>query len=1090
MQEQLATRKRLLRDATSSWYEKLIAPNATLSAVLSAQHMVEGTDTDALQQPADMAETASSRATRNNDGSASPEHHAVTAQKAEAPKTQPGTTDAESTDSGKEPTTEAQRSVMQLLKPALRKHGSLARGVWVPRRKVYDYDWENGKETHHLERQKLCLAIPTLWPAEHQPAHAAVSMPCEAAAKESLSAVYKVCQGEDLHAWSRLGFTPLGLAAFLGRRQLVQMLIESGASLSAGMLLSTARQFVPHQSTSGWAHHEVLTPLSAAALGAAASAKHPSVLPASQTYTKPGSATDLDTNAAGVDFAGTLQYLLRAMTEAGTAKGTPAAQKDSQEPEQPSVITADVFRPLHSALQRGWEPELKCILPLYTSMLSTTCPGFSGWQPLHVAAQGPALSVRLLLDLGANKDAVGSELNYTPLMVAVARGNAEVCQLLISSGAALEAVPGTGTPGPLHLAAREGYDDILSQLLKAGANQDARDGSGMTPLMAACAAARTSSVTTLLGHKGSKPDESLSDMHGYTALHHAVLAASEAGGDTLARELVVPLIKSHTGDLRDKQGRTALHLLAMQRCGSIELVQILIHKGGCLVDAKDGWGHTSLDLAVAAGSNEMVQELSAHSKQHTGPTGVAPAKANSTDIPPAMQQAFDAASRGNLDAILSAIQAAKENNLNLDQPNDRQDCLVHVLCARGTAHRQDTQESSRENKLRLAALKAAVQAGANINARNGVGQTALHVATYHASPSAQNRPVPTVELLLELRADPNAACFNGGTALMLLAASGETAAMRKLISAGADVNACTTNGFTAAMQAARNGHLDALKLLVEHKANLEAFASINTKSGTQLSSSASWATEAQRQPAVHSSSSGRLVGKGGDLWQGPPGTPSASPDTAGQQDQLPQNRETVLTLAIRRDHADVITWLLNKRLFNLREKGQLTEPHPLVLAVSKGCLGATRAMLQYATASNTKRQEASLKEQQEAAAASASATDIQGKAPVEGEQQPPAGSQGKKAGSKTRPAKRVVLLPAANFCNYQGMSMLMMAARCSAHSMVQLLLEFGADPNFQDSMGYTALHMAVLARSSQVSFCACSHVLKRSCCADSFRHVR
>ena len=115
----------------------------------------------------------------------------------------------------------------------------------------------------------------------------------------------------------------------------------------------------------------------------------------------------------------------------------------------------------------------------------------------------------------------------------------------------------------------------------------------------------------------------------------------------------------------------------------------------------------------------------------------------------------------------------------------------------------------------IAALKQLIAAGANVNAKDQYGGTALMYAAIHDNAAA-------VDLLLNNHADINATTGDGVTALELAAHYGDAQAARQLVTRGANVNLRAGDGSTALHQAARGGSLEIIRLLVEHGANLNA----------------------------------------------------------------------------------------------------------------------------------------------------------------------------------------------------------------------------------------------------------------------------
>ena len=147
-----------------------------------------------------------------------------------------------------------------------------------------------------------------------------------------------------------------------------------------------------------------------------------------------------------------------------------------------------------------------------------------------------------------------------------------------------------------------------------------------------------------------------------------------------------------------------------------------------------------------------------------------------------------------------------------------------------------------------ALIRTLLDAGADVNAPQVDGMTALHWAVYHddaktagllvrsgADVSAENRyGVPPlsvaatngnadiVTLLLDAGADANTSLRGGETVLMTAARTGSLGAVRALLAKGADPNAREQREQTALMWAAAEGHAAVAHALVEVGADLHA----------------------------------------------------------------------------------------------------------------------------------------------------------------------------------------------------------------------------------------------------------------------------
>ena len=136
----------------------------------------------------------------------------------------------------------------------------------------------------------------------------------------------------------------------------------------------------------------------------------------------------------------------------------------------------------------------------------------------------------------------------------------------------------------------------------------------------------------------------------------------------------------------------------------------------------------------------------------------------------------------------------------------------------------------------LAAARVLVQKGADVNAAQRDGATALHWAVYRDSLDA-------VDLLL--RAGAKAAANREGiTPLAMAALYGHAPLVDRLLKAGADAKSLGPNGETMVMFAARNGNPEVIRLLVEAGAN------VNAREPLRGTTALMWAIEQRHPEAV------------------------------------------------------------------------------------------------------------------------------------------------------------------------------------------------------------------------------------------------
>jgi len=114
-----------------------------------------------------------------------------------------------------------------------------------------------------------------------------------------------------------------------------------------------------------------------------------------------------------------------------------------------------------------------------------------------------------------------------------------------------------------------------------------------------------------------------------------------------------------------------------------------------------------------------------------------------------------------------------------------------------------------------AAVRALITQGADVNARQGDGSTALHWAVYKGN-------IAMMEALIAAGADVKAATREGATPLYLASVNADAAALAALLKAGADANQPLRQGKTALMEASRSGNVEAIRVLLDHDANVNA----------------------------------------------------------------------------------------------------------------------------------------------------------------------------------------------------------------------------------------------------------------------------
>ncbi|XP_030387376.1 palmitoyltransferase Hip14 [Scaptodrosophila lebanonensis] len=164
--------------------------------------------------------------------------------------------------------------------------------------------------------------------------------------------------------------------------------------------------------------------------------------------------------------------------------------------------------------------------------------------------------IRYFLEKGATVDAVGGELNATPLHWATRQGHLGAVVLLMGAGADPRIRDAEGC-SCIHIAAQFAHTALVAYFIAKGVDPDLQDRGGMTALMWAAWKVCALDPVRLLLTLGANP-AMVDYTHGNTALHWAILARNSTAISTLVLKSKASL------DVPNLRGETPLSMMEAQ----------------------------------------------------------------------------------------------------------------------------------------------------------------------------------------------------------------------------------------------------------------------------------------------------------------------------------------------------------------------------------------------------------------------------------------------------------------------------------------------------------------------------------------------
>ncbi|KAK7055514.1 Palmitoyltransferase [Favolaschia claudopus] len=220
----------------------------------------------------------------------------------------------------------------------------------------------------------------------------------------------------------------------------------------------------------------------------------------------------------------------------------------------------------------------------FTQALNQTTPEED--TNIFVASQrGDVATIRSLLDSGRARATDRDAQNITPLHWAAINAQLPACRLLLDAGADVDALGGDLVATPMQWAARGGYLYVIQLLIAHGADPTIADSQGYNSLHLVT---HSSSIMPLLYLLHQPVNVDSRDAQGHTALMWAAYQGDALSVDLLLRHGASPTVQ-------DDAGLTPLHWAVVR--GNRVAIRRLIEKGAVL-SAKDAEGRTPRDMAV------------------------------------------------------------------------------------------------------------------------------------------------------------------------------------------------------------------------------------------------------------------------------------------------------------------------------------------------------------------------------------------------------------------------------------------------------------------------------------------------------------
>jgi ankyrin len=470
--------------------------------------------------------------------------------------------------------------------------------------------------------------------------------------------------------------------------------------------------------------------------------------------------------------------------------------------------------PLHLASYYGNVEIVRLLLDHGADLEAAT--GNTGEKPLHKVSYGKyrfqedgVHATQLLLDRGADVNIQRND-HQTPLHLASYFGNVEIVRLLLNHGADLEAIAaGEGGEKPLHQVS---YGECRSQedgirvtqlLLDHGADVNTRRSDHQTPLHLASYFGNVEIVRLLLDH-GADLEAVWGNM-GDKPLHQVSYGKYRSQEDGIR---VTQLLLDRGADVNTQRNdhQTPLHLSSYY--GNVEIVHLLLDHGADLEAIAAGEGGEKPLHQVSYGeyrSQEDGVRVTHLLLDHGADVNT---RREDHQTPLHLASYF-----GNVEIVRLLLDHGADMEANAE--GDMGEKPLHQVSY--------GKYRSQEDGIRVTQLL--LDCGADVNTRRNDHQTPLHLASYYGN-------VEIVRLLLDHGADleENSESDMGEKPLHKVSygkyrsQEDGVRVTQLLLDHGADVNTRRKDHLTPLHLASYFGNVEIVRLLLDHGADAEAIS--------------------------------------------------------------------------------------------------------------------------------------------------------------------------------------------------------------------------------------------------------------------------